>query len=100
MFGMSATIRNDTLRNYEMLLLRSASGRLQYIAHLPGQAPTVFTATALDDTSVKFENPKHDFPQEIVYRRVGADSVVAVTAGPANGQRREIAFPFKRVSCR
>jgi hypothetical protein len=99
MFGIGTTIRGDTLRNYEMLLLRVAMGRMQYIAHLAGQAPTAFTATALDASQVRFENVKHDFPQEITYRRQGADSVIAVTAGPENGQRREISFAFRRVGC-
>ncbi|MGQ0765724.1 MAG: DUF6265 family protein [Gemmatimonadota bacterium] len=99
MFGMSATIRNDTLRAYEMLLLRAAGGQLQYIAHITGQPPATFTATLVEPGLVKFENPEHDFPQEITYRRNAPDSVTAVTAGSEGGQRREVPFAFRRVRC-
>lgn len=99
MFGWSRRIRNDSLMSYEMLVMSAARGRLAYIAHLPGQAPTVFPATEASTSMVKFENPKHDFPQEIRYERITADSIVAIIAGPGSNGRREIPMPFARVKC-
>lgn len=99
MMGTSRRIRNDSLMSYEFLFLSAARGRLAYIAHLPGQLPTAFPATTVSDTLVVFENAKHDFPQEVRYRRVTADSIVASIAGPSESGRREIPMPFARTRC-
>ena len=92
MFGWSRSIRNDSLLSYEFLLLRAAKGQLDYVAHVPllGQLPTVFTATGVPSPRLlRFENLKHDFPQEIRYDLVTRDSIVATIAGPTpNGRRK------------
>ncbi len=99
MFGWNRRIRNDSLLSYEFLVLRAARGQLNYVAHVPGQLPTVFTATEASARLVRFENPKHDFPQEIRYEMLTTDSIVATIAGPGPNGRREIPMPFARVAC-
>ena len=74
-------------------------GKLTHTAHLAKQLPTPFTATTVNDSLLVFENPTHDFPQEIRYRKVNADSFVASIAGPQGGKRVEIPMPFKRTAC-
>ncbi|MBL0170351.1 MAG: hypothetical protein IPP90_06385 [Gemmatimonadaceae bacterium] len=69
------------------------------MAHPSGQAETVFPATIVHDTLLVFNNPAHDFPQQISYRRVGRDSVVARIEGTRGGQVRGVNFPMKRVRC-
>jgi hypothetical protein len=47
-----------------------------------------------------FENPAHDFPQRIIYRRLSPDSLVARIEGPGpNNTTRGIDFPMRRVNC-
>ena len=43
-----------------------------------------------------FENPAHDFPQEIGYR-VDGDALLAWIRGTQKGQDRRLEFPYKRA---
>ncbi len=43
-----------------------------------------------------FENPAHDFPQRVIYRRLGADAVTGRIEGQIGGQARSVDFPYKR----
>jgi hypothetical protein len=48
---------------------------------------------------IVFEDPEHDFPQKITYRRSGADSLYARVEGDRNGRQQPIDYAFKRVGC-
>ena len=54
-----------------------------YIAQPGGQPPTHFARTDGGENWVRFENPEHDFPQRIEYRRDG-DRLYTEVAGPGN----------------
>jgi hypothetical protein len=100
MMGMSRTVVRDTAREFEHLRIESRAGRVAYVAHPSGQAEAAFPATLLSDTLVIFDNPAHDFPQRISYRRLSRDSVVARIEGTnAQQQRRASNFPMRRVAC-
>lgn len=99
MLGMSRTTRDGKLTEYEFLRLFERDGRLVYNAMPSGQAPTEFTSTRVADSALVFENPAHDFPQRIIYRRVGADSLVARIEGPGPNGVRGVDFRFARASC-
>lgn len=99
MFGMSRTIRRDTTVAHEFMQIIERSGKLVLIAHPSGQASTEFVLSYSRKDSVAFANPDHDFPQRILYRRVGADSLVARIEGRRAGQVRGIDFPYVRVRC-
>jgi hypothetical protein len=45
-----------------------------------------------------FENPQHDFPQRVGYRRDG-DTMLAWVEGMASGKPRRVEFPYRRVAC-
>jgi hypothetical protein len=47
---------------------------------------------------VVFENPAHDFPKKITYKRDG-DALTAAIEGPMGGQLRKIEFPYKKTAC-
>lgn len=99
MLGSGRTVRNDSLTEYEVVLLREQGTQLAYHAHPSGQTPTVFLSTTITDSSVVFTNLKHDFPQQVGYNRRGADSLVAWISGPRGGTTRRIEFAHRRVSC-
>lgn len=99
MLGMSRTVVRDSVREYEHLRIETRAGVATYIAHPSGQATTAFAATHVSDSSVTFANPTHDFPQRIMYRRVGADSLVARIEGDRGGSVRGIDFPMRRMAC-
>jgi hypothetical protein len=100
MFGMSRTVRNDSIVvEFEHLQILARNGHAVYHAEPSGQKAADFEAARVSDTLVVFENPTHDFPQRVIYRRRGADSLIARIEGTRNGQGRGIDFPFMRVRC-
>jgi hypothetical protein len=99
MLGMGRTVRDDTLREYEVVLLREHGPQLAYEAHPGDQAPATFLSELVTDSMVVFGNPAHDFPQRIGYRRVGTDSLAAWIEGSVGGRSRRVDFPYRRTSC-
>jgi hypothetical protein len=99
MLGVSRTVVGDSLREYEQVALFERGGHLVYAATPARQAPAEFASIAVSDSAVTFENPTHDFPQRIIYRRRGADSLLARVEGMHGGQLRGSDFPYRRVPC-
>lgn len=99
MLASGRTVRAGTLVGHEFVLLAERNGRLAYDAHPSDQPPTTFLSTAIDAASVVFEDPAHDFPQRVGYRRVGADRMLAWIEGSVSGKPRRVDFPFQRVDC-
>ena len=79
--------------------IRAEGGKLVYTALPSGQKEASFTSAQVTDSSLTFENPAHDFPQRIIYRRRGVDALVARIEGPGPNGPRGIDFPMNRVSC-
>ena len=99
MLGMSRTVVRDTTREFEQIRIEAQGDKISYIAHPSGQEETAFLAVTLTDTLVVFSNPAHDFPQRVIYRARGADSLIARIEGDQNGQVRGMNFPMGRISC-
>lgn len=103
MVGASRTVSRGAARAYEHLRLHASDGRLVYTALPSGQKETAFTSAVLGASptdSITFENPAHDFPTRITYRRVGSDSLVARVEGPGQGgAMRGFVVAMRRVPC-
>lgn len=99
MLGMSRTVVGEAMRAWEFVILGPSAAGLAYQVNPSQQDGASFPATFMSDTLLIFENPTHDFPQRIIYRRRGADSVHARIEGQMGGQQRSTDFPFRRVSC-
>lgn len=99
MIGISRTITGDSLAGYEMVILRQRDSTLEYEAHPSAQPVATFNARTASATGVVFENPMHDFPQRVGYRRVGQDSLVAYIEGVMGGRNRRMEFPYARTNC-
>lgn len=104
MLGASRTIVGGAVREYEQLMIKLENGKLVFTATPSGQQTASFTSTSVTDTSFVVENPQHDFPQRIIYRRRGADSFTARIEGPAGAggsgtATRGIDFPMQRTGC-
>ncbi|MEP6491147.1 MAG: DUF6265 family protein [bacterium] len=99
MLGTGHTTRADSTIEYEQLRIFERAGQLVYGAMPSGQAPAEFVATGVTDTLVVFSNPTHDFPQRVIYRRRGNDSLLARIEGTRAGQTRGVDFPYNRVPC-
>jgi hypothetical protein len=98
MIGVSRTIRDGKLREYELIMLREQGDRLAYQAHPSGQPGATFLSMRVTASELIFENPAHDFPQEIGYR-VDGDALLAWIRGTQKGQDRRLEFPYRRARC-
>lgn len=99
MLGTSQTIRGDSTVEYEQIRIADRGTSVVYFAHPSRQQPAEFVAPSVSDTLAIFENPAHDFPQRVIYRKRGADSLIARVEGLRNGQLRGVNFPYGRVAC-
>jgi hypothetical protein len=99
MLGSGRTIRAGKLVEHEFVLLAERDGRLAYEAHPSAQPSTTFMSKEIDAASVVFEDPTHDFPQRVGYRRVAGDRMLAWIEGTVAGKTRRQEFPYQRVDC-
>ena len=99
MLASGRTVRGGKLAGHEFVLLAERDGRLAYEAHPSDQPSTTFMSKEIDATSVVFEDPTHDFPQRVGYRRVAADRLLAWIEGTVSGKLRRQEFPLQRIEC-
>lgn len=95
LMGISRTVKGGRTVEHEFLQIREVDGRIAYVAKPSGQAEATFPLKTFSDREVTFENPAHDFPQRIAYRRT-AEGVTARVEGTRNGQTRGIDFVYSR----
>ncbi len=89
MLGLHRDVVGDDTY-FEFLRIQSIGGVLHYVASPQGDVATAFRLRELDGCRVVFENPEHDFPQEIGYRRVGGELRVYAAGRDAKGQERRL----------
>jgi hypothetical protein len=76
MFGYATTMGGGKLVTWEDSRIDLREGRAVYVASPEGQRATLFVETAPDPLAlaapgqVTFENPNHDYPQRITYRKI------------------------------
>ena len=99
MLGMGRTVRGGKIAEYELVLIKEQGAALAYEAHPSGQPSATFLSTTASDTSVVFENPKHDFPQRVGYQRDGSEGLQAWIDGEVNGKARRVDFAYRRARC-
>lgn len=99
MLGMARTVRNGKVVNYEFTRLIEKAGSVFYVAK-PSQnaAETFFKLIRSSANEAAFEDPNHDFPQRIIYKRDG-DKLAARIEGTNDGKQLAIDYPFTRTKC-
>jgi hypothetical protein len=98
LMGEAVVVRDGRERQTEALLLVSMGGEVFYIAKPPENPyPVAFRMVSGADGRFVFENPTHDFPQRIIYRRTGENAMTASIEGPGDGgDTTSIDFEFVR----
>jgi hypothetical protein len=100
MMGMSRTIAGGKTVFTEHIQIREQNGQMAYIVALGMAAkPVVFKLIKSSDGEAIFENPTHDFPQRIIYRRESSDALFARIEGQEKGVNKAIDFRYKRSKC-
>ncbi|MGB1241325.1 MAG: DUF6265 family protein [Chitinophagales bacterium] len=92
--GVGLTTEGDSVVFKEELSIKIEGEKVHYIADVShNNEPVAFEMMQLQKNTVVFTNPKHNFPKQIIYTQIAANSMKAVISG--NG--KEIVFFFKRL---
>jgi hypothetical protein len=95
MLGTARTVAGGRMVAFEFLRIVERDGGLVYVAQ-PGGGPAVeFVLTEIGPKRAVFENPLHDYPQRIVYERVGEDGLRTEISDRTGG--RAHAAEYKRA---
>jgi len=96
MMGVSRTVAGDKTVEFEYLRIEQRADGIYYVAHPKARCPgTDFKLTLATATEAVFENPQHDFPKRIIYRKGADDSLTAsVDAGEGS---KAMSFAFRRM---
>ena len=97
LLGTNRTIRDGKMVAFEYLRIVTRGDGVYYIAQPNGRPGTDFKLTRIADGEVVFENPEHDFPQWIRYRRISSDALRADVKGTTSKGPRSLTFEFSRM---
>jgi len=94
--GMGRTLEGGRTLFFEFLRIEARKDGVFYVGQPGGKPGTDFKLTSYDGQEVVFENPQHDFPKRIRYRREADGSVTArVDAGAAAAEAKEAPQEFR-----
>ena len=99
MIAVNRTVVDGKAKEFELMRIEMREGKPVYLASPGGRPATEFRAIEQSATKVVFENAAHDFPQRVIYKKRGADSLIARIEGTMNGQARGVDFPYARARC-
>lgn len=91
MLGVSRTVRGEKMVGFEFLRIVERDGGLIYVAQPGGRPPTEYVLTQLENQRAEFVNPRHDYPQRIVYELSKEDGLTA-SIGFAIGRLQSFEF--------
>lgn len=95
MMGVSRTVAGDKTVEFEYLRIEQRADGIYYVAHPKARCPgTDFKLTRASATEAVFENPQHDFPKRIIYRKTDDGLTATIDAGEGS---KSMSFAFKRV---
>ena len=98
--GLSYRLNGTDTLNQEQLKLVKKGNDIFYISIVTGQnnqEPISFKLLETKNSTFTFDNPSHDFPQRIIYKFSGNDSLHARIEGMDKGSYRKFDFYFKRI---
>jgi hypothetical protein len=97
--GVGRTIKNGQTVDYEYMRIAVYDKGIFYIAKPKANTEeTSFKLTKLAAAEAVFENPAHDFPQKIIYRRDGTN-LFARVEGNNKGKFMGFDFPMSKTKC-
>jgi hypothetical protein len=97
--GVSYFIVGKDTVSSEKISLEQRGDEVFYIPTVNDQnagKPVKFKLTSSENDQLVFENPSHDFPQKITYRKFSKDSLMAEISGKLNGKESAQQFPLTR----
>ena len=99
MMGVGRTVKARKVVDFEFLRIIETPMGLAYVSRpSANKDDTSFALIKALANEIVFENPAHDFPQRIIYRREG-ERLHARIEGAKDGKSRGIDFPYNRAKC-
>ena len=96
MMGMSRTVAGEKTVEFEYLRIEQRADGIYYVAHPKARCPgTDFKLTRASATEAVFENPQHDFPKRIIYRKTADDALTASIDGGEG--TKSMSFVYKKI---
>ena len=97
MLGISRIAKPGKSAFFEYLRIELKQGKIYYVASPKGGQPVSFALIELTGKRVVFENKQHDFPQRIIYERVGDQVLSARIEGEIDGQIKSSSWQWHKV---
>jgi Domain of unknown function (DUF6265) len=97
--GNSFFITEKDTVHFESIKMYQKGDSILYSATVVGQnndEPVEFNQTTATETEFIFENPKHDYPQKIVYKKVNDTNLVATISGIQQGKKSSESYPMQK----
>ena len=95
MLGMGRTVAGDKTVEFEYLRIEQRADGIYYVAHPKARCPgTDFKLTRASATEAIFENPQHDFPKRIIYRKTDNGLTASIDGGEGT---KAISFAYRRI---
>lgn len=98
-YGVGITIEGKDTVAFETMTIEQKNNKLYYIPVVKDQnsgKAVEFTLTSSSLNEWIFENPKHDFPTKILYKKINNDSLYAEISAVREGKEVKVPFPFAR----
>ena len=93
MLGSSITNGNDAF-GWEQTRIEAGEDGLTFHAQPRNQPPAAFRLVSSGPAEAVFENPEHDFPQRVIYRR-SADRLTGRIEGTAGGRAQAMEWHYR-----
>lgn len=98
LIGMSRTVAGGRTVFFEYLRIESRGADIFYVAHPKARTPgTDFKLTRLTPQEAVFENPSHDFPKRIIYRKNADGSLTARIEGDGTEKEKPQDFLYRPI---
>jgi hypothetical protein len=94
LIGMSRTLAGGKTVFFEYLRIEARADGIYYVAHPKARPGTDFKLTRTSTQEVVFENPAHDFPKRIIYRKNADGSLTARVEGDGTEKEKPQEFHF------
>jgi hypothetical protein len=95
LLGLGRTIKGDRTAGFEYMRIVRVDGVPTFIGQPNGVPPTSFRKTDGGADWIRFENPDHDFPKRVEYRRRGAGLHAEVSGPGRDGKPRVIPYDYQ-----
>lgn len=97
LIGMGRTVRGGKTVEFEYLRIEERPDGVYYVAHPFARPGTDFKLMRFDGSEAVFENPQHDFPTRVIYRKNADGSLSARIEGARGGKPASQDFPYHRM---